>query len=232
MRAISICRKTAGGGGYAINIMGDAATLKVSGAKNVAVYRARIKGEGAKRGSRGTLSHARRNFCARCASALWVCDPQWPEWVYPFASAIDTPLPKPKQDIELMLDYAAPWADIPKGRAHRFREIPRSSGAHKNTVGSRDRRFLPARARPMVRSEKRNYRDRAGSFSGRTRWPTRSLPSQRVSNPALGTKSSADRRTVDVPGHSGTRGDGHPTMNAPRIGQKGVAKEMGFPPTA
>ncbi|HET7032062.1 MAG TPA: GFA family protein, partial [Casimicrobiaceae bacterium] len=25
----SICRKTAGGGGYAINIMGDAASLKV-----------------------------------------------------------------------------------------------------------------------------------------------------------------------------------------------------------
>ena len=130
----SICRKTAGGGGYAINIMGDAATLKVSGAKNVAVYRARIKGEGAKRGSRGTLSHARRNFCAKCASALWVWDPQWPESVYPFASAIDTPLPKPKQDVELMLDYAAPWADIPKGRAHKhYRESPRESiaGWHK-----------------------------------------------------------------------------------------------------
>jgi hypothetical protein len=28
----SICRKTAGGGGYAINIMGQAATLQVSGA--------------------------------------------------------------------------------------------------------------------------------------------------------------------------------------------------------
>ena len=38
----SICRKTAGGGGYAINIMGDAADAAVRGAKNVSVYRARI----------------------------------------------------------------------------------------------------------------------------------------------------------------------------------------------
>ena len=49
----SICRKTAGGGGYAINIMGETATLKVTGARNVGVYRARIKEKGAKRGTRG-----------------------------------------------------------------------------------------------------------------------------------------------------------------------------------
>ncbi len=68
----SICRKTAGGGGYAINIMGEAPSLKVTGSKNVSVYRARIKEKGSKR---GTLSKARRNFCAKCASALWVWDP-------------------------------------------------------------------------------------------------------------------------------------------------------------
>ena len=34
----SICRKTAGGGGYAINIMGQAETLKVKG--KTSVYRA------------------------------------------------------------------------------------------------------------------------------------------------------------------------------------------------
>jgi len=67
----SICRKTAGGGGYAINIMGDAATLKVSGARNVSVYRVRMKDKGSKR---GTLSHARRNFCAKCASANCTSD--------------------------------------------------------------------------------------------------------------------------------------------------------------
>jgi len=127
----SICRKTAGGGGYAINIMGEAATLKVRGAKNVAVYRARVVEPGAKR---TRLSPARRNFCAKCASALWVWDPRWKEWVYPFASAIDTPLPKPSQQVELMLDYAAPWVDVPKGRKHtHFREYPKESiaGWHK-----------------------------------------------------------------------------------------------------
>jgi hypothetical protein len=127
----SICRKTAGGGGYAINIMGEAATLKVRGAKNVAVYRARVVEPGAKR---KTLSPAQRNFCAKCASALWVWDPRWKEWVYPFASAIDTPLPKPPQQVELMLDYAAPWVDVPKGRKHtHFGEYPNESiaGWHK-----------------------------------------------------------------------------------------------------
>ena len=127
----SICRKTQGGGGYAINIMGDAATLKVKGRQHLAVYRARIKENG---DARAKLSPARRHFCARCGSALWVFDPRWKEWVYPFASAIDTPLPKAPEEVELMLAYAAPWADVPKGPRHtHFREYPRESiaGWHK-----------------------------------------------------------------------------------------------------
>jgi hypothetical protein len=112
----SICRKTQGGGGYAINIMGDAATLKVTGTKWLSVYRARVGGK---------LSAARRNFCSRCGSAMWVADPRWPEHVYPFASAIDTPLPKPPEEVELMLNYAPSWADVPSGRKHtHFREYP------------------------------------------------------------------------------------------------------------
>jgi len=119
----SICRKTQGGGGYAINIMGDSATLAVRGERWLSVYRARIKEPGDKR---KRVSPGRRNFCSRCGSALWIYDPRWPEFVYPFASAIDTPLPKPPQDVELMLNYAAPWADVPKGRGHtHFREYPR-----------------------------------------------------------------------------------------------------------
>ena len=119
----SICRKTAGGGGYAINIMGESSTLKVTGARNVATYRARVKEKGAKR---ATLSQAQRKFCAKCASALWVYDPRWPDWVYPFASAIDTKLPKPPEEVELMLAYAAPWAEIPRGPRHtHFREYPK-----------------------------------------------------------------------------------------------------------
>lgn len=33
----SICRKTQGGGGFAINIMGEAQTLKVKGTRNLSI---------------------------------------------------------------------------------------------------------------------------------------------------------------------------------------------------
>ena len=43
----SICRKTAGGGGYAINL-GAASTLEVEGRENLSVYHAKLydRGEG------------------------------------------------------------------------------------------------------------------------------------------------------------------------------------------
>ena len=111
----SICRKTAGGGGYAINIMGQADTLSVRGRKHVAIYRVLLASSGSVRRSR---SPTRRHFCVECGSALWAWDPRWPEWVYPFASAIDTALPKPAQHVELMLADAAPWVTIPKAPGH------------------------------------------------------------------------------------------------------------------
>lgn len=115
----SICRKTAGGGGYAINIMGEAATLKVTGRGALSVYRARIKGK---------LSQARRHFCRKCGSALWVQDPRWAEWVYPFASAIDTPLPVSRETQHIMQNHAAPWvAAAPRRRDRQFDEYPDES---------------------------------------------------------------------------------------------------------
>jgi len=103
----SICRKTAGGGGYAVNIMGEAQTMKIKGEKNLSVYRVK---------SGGKRSPARRHFCAKCGSALWAWDPRWPESIYPFASAIDTPLPRPPETQHIMLDYAAPWVEVPKNK--------------------------------------------------------------------------------------------------------------------
>ena len=101
----SICRKTDGGGGYAINIMGDATTLKVRHRKTLRIYRAKIDdGEG-----RCYTSTGQRHFCSRCASALWLYDPEWPELVHPFASAIDTDLPVPPSRVHLMLKYKANW---------------------------------------------------------------------------------------------------------------------------
>ena len=109
----SICRKTAGGGGYAINIMGKAETFRKRG--RTRVYRA----------SRGG---GERHFCPRCGSALWLWDKSWPQWIYPFASAIDARLPVPKERQHVLLDSKANWVRVPKGRREkRFREYPREA---------------------------------------------------------------------------------------------------------
>lgn len=105
----SICRKTQGGGGYAINLGGDAASLKVSGADEVSVYHAKLKSPGEQRTHTST---GERHFCRRCGSALWLYDPTWPELVHPFASAIDTPLPTPPEHTHLMLEFKAPWVEL------------------------------------------------------------------------------------------------------------------------
>ncbi|MBB6562274.1 hypothetical protein HNP48_004984 [Acidovorax soli] len=110
-----ICRKTAGGGGYAINLGGDARTLKVRGAKHLGTYHAVMREEG----QRARRSKAERKFCLQCGSALWLWDPRWPELVHPHASAVDTPLPKPPEVVEGMLEFVANWVDVPKGRGHR-----------------------------------------------------------------------------------------------------------------
>lgn len=98
----SICRKTAGGGGYAINLGADYGTLKISGNRDTGVYHAVID---------GVESPAERHFCKRCASALWLYDPRWPELVHPFASAIDSELPRPPERTHLMLGSKAGWVE-------------------------------------------------------------------------------------------------------------------------
>ncbi|WEK45607.1 MAG: GFA family protein [Candidatus Andeanibacterium colombiense] len=101
----SICRKTAGGGGYAINLHADAATLKVEG--KTGVFHAELAdGHGGCETSTGE-----RHFCPLCASALWVFSPEWPELVHPFASAIDSELPKAPSSVHLMLDSKASWVE-------------------------------------------------------------------------------------------------------------------------
>ncbi len=103
----SICRKTQGGGGYAINLSGDAATLKVNGRENITVYHARIRQD-----HHVEMSSAERHFCRHCGSGLWLFSPEWPELVHPFASAIDTPLPKAPERTHMLLDSKASWVEI------------------------------------------------------------------------------------------------------------------------
>jgi hypothetical protein len=121
----SICRKTAGGGGYAINLGADAETLEVEG-EALRVYNAKLYNIGEP--DEVEASPAERNFCGLCGSFLWLYDPRWPDLVHPFASAVDTPLPKPPERVRLMLNYAAPWCEIPEnGNERHFPEFPEES---------------------------------------------------------------------------------------------------------
>jgi hypothetical protein len=120
-----ICRKTQGGGGYAINISADARTLKTIGKKRVTIYHARFKDPEV---ARFHTSTAERAFCGTCGSALWLFSPEWPDLIHPFASAIDTPLPKPPERTHLMLEFKAPWVEIEvKSHDKRFRRYPKES---------------------------------------------------------------------------------------------------------
>jgi hypothetical protein len=121
----SICRKTQGGGGYAINLSGDAATLKVTGRKNITIYHARMGDES---GKHIYASSAERHFCSKCGSALWLFSPEWPELIHPFASAIDTKLPVPPEHTHLMLGSKASWVEpcIKRGDL-QFQDYPEES---------------------------------------------------------------------------------------------------------
>ncbi len=104
----SICRKQQGGGGYAINLGAVFETLKVKGKRSLGVYRAEIEDD---EHGRCEVSTGERNYCKKCGSALWLYDPTWPELVHPFASAIDSELPKPRGRVHIMLKYKPSWVE-------------------------------------------------------------------------------------------------------------------------
>ncbi|MBS3647497.1 GFA family protein [Pseudaminobacter sp. 19-2017] len=104
----SICRKQQGGGGYAINLGATSATLKFDGESHLGLYRAEIQDD-----ERPVceVSTGERRFCKECGSALWLYDPTWPELVHPFASAIDSELPKAPSQVHIMLKYKPNWVE-------------------------------------------------------------------------------------------------------------------------
>ena len=121
----SICRKTAGGGGYAINLGGDFDTLKIAGEEHINVYNALI--EDAESGE-VTQSPGCRHFCRHCGSALWQWDPRWPELLHPFASAIDTELPPAPERTHMMLGSKAAWVGVHADPVDKlFDEYPQES---------------------------------------------------------------------------------------------------------
>lgn len=116
----SICRKTQGGGGYSINLGGDARSMKVSGEDSINVYHARMPD--------GSRSTAERHFCKHCGSGLWLFSPEWPELIHPFASAIDTDLPVPPEHTHLLLNSKASWVEVQAGPGDkRFEKYPQES---------------------------------------------------------------------------------------------------------
>ncbi|MCH7551590.1 MAG: GFA family protein, partial [Proteobacteria bacterium] len=67
----SICRKTAGSGGFGIFLLGLAETLKIEGEENITRYQAKMDD--------GNVSPAERGFCNRCGSQLRLVAPRWPQ---------------------------------------------------------------------------------------------------------------------------------------------------------
>ena len=119
----SICRKTAGGGGYAINLGGVAESLSVAGREALEVYRAQVIRDGLRCTSTGE-----RNFCTRCGTALWLYDPRWPELVHPHASAVDTALPAAPERVHIFVADRPGWVPLPEGPAEiHFDQYPELS---------------------------------------------------------------------------------------------------------
>ena len=77
---------------------------------------------------RATRGGGERHFCPGCGAALWVWDKRWGEWIYPFASAIDTPLPAPRERQHIFLESKPRWVRLPAGKGERrFRRYPKEA---------------------------------------------------------------------------------------------------------
>lgn len=119
----SICVKTSGGGGYCINLGGDADSLRVQGREHLKQYRALLERDG-----QAQRSHHRRYFCGECGSHLWAHNDRWPELVHPVAGAIDTPLPEPPEHVHMMVGSKRSWVAIEgKPSDARFDAYPSQS---------------------------------------------------------------------------------------------------------
>jgi hypothetical protein len=100
----SICRKT-GGAAFGCNVMGIRDTLEVTGTRSLRFFNARVR----EAGKRTVVSEAKRWFCAACGTHLYLTDDRWPTGVWPYVSAIDTPLPVPARPISMMTRFRPKW---------------------------------------------------------------------------------------------------------------------------
>ncbi|CAF2534220.1 unnamed protein product [Rotaria sp. Silwood2] len=121
--------KTAGV--FNCNIMGEYSTFKLKqGQEFVKIYQVKLsETESGKNESSNTkLSPHKRHFCSECGSYLWAYHDAYPQWIYPFASSIDTPLPKPDQYYHIMTDFKLNHVEIPTGKnIHTYPSYPDGS---------------------------------------------------------------------------------------------------------
>ncbi|MBT5570759.1 MAG: GFA family protein [Alphaproteobacteria bacterium] len=110
------CRKTGGGGGTGANIMAKNASLVVEGRESLGTYVSASNPPGP-----GIPPvELEMNFCRTCGSQLFIYSRSegWSDWVYPWASAIDTDLPNPPDWYHINLGAKASWVDAPVGSEH------------------------------------------------------------------------------------------------------------------
>jgi hypothetical protein len=117
----SICRKLAGGSGSAVNIMANRDSLEVKGAEHLKIYRSSLNDRGIY--DTDGLGFSRRHFCKNCGSMMWNHNSRYPQWIYLFASSVDTPLPSPKEVRHTMVRHKASWTKIPEGE-QKFEGYP------------------------------------------------------------------------------------------------------------
>ena len=63
-----------------------------------------------------TPCQSQRAFCSKCSTMLWVWDHNWPELIHPFASAIDTELPRPDEMVCVKGNSKPKWVRWPEGQ--------------------------------------------------------------------------------------------------------------------
>lgn len=135
----SICRKT-GGGAFGCNIMGLRETLKVTGQRHLRAYHARIREP--KKPTR--ISKGKRWFCIACGTHMYLTDDQWPKGIWPYVSAIDTPLPEPTKITSMMTRFKPSW--VPSWMTAHGPSVPRY--AEKSIAAWHEQEGWPVTVRP------------------------------------------------------------------------------------
>jgi len=90
------CRKTAGSIGASVNVLALTEGMELEADVEPTRYRHPVE----------PVVHT---FCARCGSSLFLEIDGFPQWIYPFASAVDTPLPAPPEFIHVRTDERQSW---------------------------------------------------------------------------------------------------------------------------